>query len=220
VWRLGNKVAMNKKSRKVSPFVLGVAMCCYQVVQQPMVRAASLSSNNGSDVTSLSPSVPVDAPVSAGAASGGCPLGALKTLPKSGALPSSSSAAASSGLGYQSETFAESGVASASKGAGSVKVAQLVPDENCCELGGTSDCELGGLPPAGGAASGGGFPFAALAGLLPLAAIPFAFGDGKNNNDSPPPVPEPSSTAGIVAGFGMFGLWFSRRFRAGKNPSA
>jgi hypothetical protein len=220
VWRLGNKVAMNKNSKKVSPFVLGVAMCCYQVVQQPMVRAASLGSNNSSDVNSLAPSVPLDAPASAGAASGGCPLGALKASPKSGALPSGGSATASSSLGYESENIVESGVASASKGAGSVKVAQLVPDENCCELGGTSDCELGGLPPAGGAAAGGGFPFAALAGLLPLAAIPFAFGGGNNNNDSPPPVPEPSSTAGIVAGFGMFGLWLSRRYRTGKNPSA
>ncbi len=194
-------------------------MCCYQVVQQPMVRAASLGSNNGSDVTSLAPSVPVDAPVAAGAV-GGCPLGALKSAPKSGALSSGGSAVASYPLGYQSGNVGESGVGSASSGANSVKVAQLVPDENCCELGGTSDCELGGLPPAGGAASGGGFPFAALAGLLPLAAIPFAFGGGKDNNDSPPPVPEPSSTAGIVAGFGMLGLWFSRRFRAGKNPSA
>jgi hypothetical protein len=219
VWRLGNKVTMNKKSKKVSPFVLGMAMCCYQVVQQPMAYAASLGSNNSSDINSLAPSVPVDAPVSAGAA-GGCPLGALKATPKSGTLPSGSSSAASSSLGYQSESIAESGVASASKGSGTVKVAQLVPDENCCELGGTSDCELGGLPPAGGAAAGGGFPFAALAGLLPLAAIPFALGDGKNGNEPAPPVPEPSSTAGIVAGFGIFGLWFSRRYRAGKNPSA
>jgi hypothetical protein len=220
VWRLGNKVAMNNKFKKASPFALGVAMCCYQVVQQPMVLAASLGSNNSSDLTSLSPSVPVDAPTAAGSAAGGCPLNSLKTPSKSGGLPAQGSAA-SPGLGYQSENVAESGIVSVSKGTGTVKVAQLVPDENCCELGGTADCELGGLPPAGGAASGGGFPFAALAGLLPLAAIPFAFGGGGNNNgEQPPAVPEPSSTAGIVAGFGMLGLWFSRRFRENQNPSA
>jgi hypothetical protein len=208
---------MNNNLRKISPYALGVALCCYQVVQQPLVRAASIGSNNVSDLNSLSPSVPVDAPTASGATAGGCPLNSLKTPLKSGVLPSQGSAAAS--LGYQSENIAESNIGSASKAAGAVKVAQLVPDENCCELGGTADCELGGLPPAGGAASAGGFPFAALAGLLPLAALPFAFGGG-NNNDQPPAVPEPSSTAGIVAGFGMLGLWFSRRFRANQNPSA
>jgi PEP-CTERM motif len=207
--------------RKISPFALGIALCCYQVVQQPMARAASLGSNNGngSDLTSLSPSVPVDAPATAGVAAGGCPLNSLKAPSKSGALPSQGTAASSS-LGYQSENIAESGTASSSKGAGSVKVAQLVPDANCCELGGTADCELGGIAPAGGAASAGGFPFAALAGLLPAALIPLAFTGGGNNNNNPAPVPEPSSTAGIVAGFGMLGLWFSRRVRANQKPSA
>jgi PEP-CTERM motif len=207
VWRFGNKVAMNNNLRKISPFGLGIALFCYQLVQQPMVRAASLGSNNESDLTSLAPSIPVEAPTAA--ASGGCPLSPLNAPQKSGALPSQGSAA-SSGLGYQSETIAQ---------ADGVKVAQLVPDENCCELGGTVDCELGGIAPAGGAAAAAGFPFAALAGLLPLAAVPFAFGGG-DNNDSSPAVPEPSSTAGIVAGFGMLGLWFSRRFRrAGRNLS-
>jgi hypothetical protein len=207
VWRFGNKVAMNNNLRKISPFGLGVALFCYQLVQQPMVRAASLGSNNGSDLTSLAPSVPIEAPTAAGTASGGCPLNSLSAPQKSGSVPAQGSA----GLGYQSETIAQ---------ADGVKVAQLVPDENCCELGGTTDCELGGIAPAGGAASAAGFPFAALAGLLPLAAVPFAFGGG-DNNDPAPAVPEPSSTAGIVAGFGMLGLWFSRRLRrAGQNPSA
>lgn len=210
MWRFGNKVAMNNNLRKISPFGLGIALFCYQIVQQPMVQAASLGSNNGSDLTSLAPSVPVEAPAATGSVGGGCPLNSLKTPQKSGAV-SSPGSAVSAGLGYQSETIAQSD---------GVKVAQLVPDENCCELGGTVDCELGGIAPAGGAASAAGFPFAALAGLLPLAAIPFAFGGG-NNSDPSPAVPEPSSTAGIVAGFGMLGLWFSRRLRrAGQDPSA
>jgi hypothetical protein len=217
VWRLEDKAAMDNNLRKISPFTLGVALFCYQVVQQPMVRAASLDSNNGSDLTSLSPSVPVDATTTLGAAAGGCPLNSLKNSSKSGTLPSQAS-------GYQSENIAEAGVGSAFEGAGTVKVAQLVPDENCCEFGGTADCELGGVAPTGGAiaASGSGFPIAALAGLLPLAAIPLAFTGGNNNGDpaAAVPVPEPSSTAGIVAGFGMLGLWFSRRFRSNQNPSA
>lgn len=106
-------------------------------------------------------------------------------------------------------------------------IAQLIPDENCCEFGGTADCELGGVPPIGGAAIAG-FPFAALAGLLPLAAIPFIGGGGDNGGDvtppvapppPPPPVPESSSTGAIVAGIGLFGLWFSRRFRSGQSPT-
>ncbi len=215
MWRLEDKVAMNNNLRKISPFALGVALFCYQVVQQPMVRAASLDSNNGSDLTSLSPSVPVDATTTLGAAAGGCPLNSLKNSPKSGTLPSQAS-------GYQSENIAESRIGPTSEGAGTVKVAQLVPDENCCEFGGTADCELGGVAPTGGAIAGAGapFPFAALA-ALPLAAIPaLAFTGGSNNNDGPAAVPEPSSTAGIVAGFGMLGVWFSRRFRSNQNPSA
>jgi hypothetical protein len=202
---------MNNTFRKISPFALGVALCCYQIVQQPMVQAASLSSDSVSDLTSLSPSVPVDA--AAGSAVGSCPINSLKTPQQDGTLPG-----ASSSLGYQSASIAESGVVPASKGASSMQVAQLVPDENCCEFGGTADCELGGVAPAGGAAAAG-FPFAALAGLLPLAAIPFIAGDDGNGGDQTPPVPEPSSTAGIVAGFGMLGLWLSRRFRTGQNPS-
>jgi hypothetical protein len=215
VWRLEDKVAMNNNLRKISPFALGVALFCYQVVQQPMVRAASLDSNNGSDLTSLSPSVPVDATTTLGDAAGGCPLNSLKNSSKSSALPSQAS-------GYQSENIAESGIGPASERAGTVKVAQLVPDENCCEFGGTADCELGGVAPAGGAiaGAGAGFPFAAL-GALPLGLIPLAFTGGDNNNGDPAAaVPEPSSTAGIVAGFGMLGLWFSRRFRSNQNPSA
>jgi PEP-CTERM motif len=201
---------MNNNLRKISPFGLGVALFCYQLVQQPMVRAASLGSNDGSDLTSLAPSIPVDAPSATGTASSGCPLNLLNTTPQKGGVVPSQGSAASSGLGYQSETIAQSD---------GVKVAQLVPDENCCELGGTVDCELGGIAPAGGAAAAG-FPFAALAGLLPIAAVPLAFGGG-DNNDSSPAVPEPSSTAGLVAGFGMLGIWFSRRFRrSGQKPSA
>jgi hypothetical protein len=218
VWRLEDKVAMNNNLRKISPFALGVALCCYQVVQQPMVLAASLGSDNSSDLTSLSPSVSVDVPTASDAVAGGCPLNSLKTSSKGGTLPSQASTAGSSSLGYQSEGTAETRIVPASKGAGTVKVAQLVPDENCCEFGGTADCELGGLAPAGGAVGGAGFPFAALAGLLPAGLIPLAFTGGDNNSD-PAPVPEPSSTAGIVAGFGMLGLWFSRRFRSNQNLS-
>jgi hypothetical protein len=213
VWRLEDKAAMDNNLRKISPFALGVALFCYQVVQQPSVRAASLDSNNGSDLTSLSPSVPIDAPTTLGAA-GGCALNSLKTSSKGGTLPSQAS-------GYQSENIAESGIGPTSEGAGTVKVAQLVPDENCCEFGGTADCELGGLAPTGGAIAGAGpgFPFAALA-ALPLAAIPALAFTGGGNNGDPAAVPEPSSTAGIVAGFGMLGVWFSRRFRSNQNSSA
>jgi hypothetical protein len=214
---------MNNNLRKLSPFALGVVLGCYQVIQQPLVRAASLGTSNGNDtssLTSLTPSIPATAPASA--ATGGCLPTSLQTSPQSGsgASPSQGSAelgTAPSSLGYQSMSVAEaSPTAPATSGTGAMLVAQLVPDENCCEFGGTADCELGGLPPVGGAAAAG-FPLAALAGLgaIPAALIPLIPGGSSN----PPSVPEPSSTAGIVAGFGMLALWFSRRARAGQNSS-
>jgi hypothetical protein len=216
-----NKPAMNTKTKKISPFVLGAALCCYQVFQQPVVRAASLGSENNG-LTNLTPSVPV----SASGAAGGCPLQSIKN--QKGGSPntqgnSTPTSGSSTALSYQSDLSPNP-----SAGTSPTVVSQLVPDENCCELGGTSDCEVGGIPPAGGAVAGAGFPLAALAGLgaLPLAAIPFiAGGDDNNGSDSTPqtlppaPVPESSSTASLVAGLGLFGLWYSRRFRPGQRSS-
>jgi hypothetical protein len=219
---------MNKNTlRKLSPFALGVALGCYQVMQQPLVQAASLGAGSvTSNLTSLAPSIPTTVPASATA--GGCSLDPLQQAPQGGALPSQGSAelgTAPSSLGYQSMSVAEASVAPVSNSTNATLMAQLVPDENCCEFGGTADCELGGLPPVGGAAVAG-FPFAALAGLAPAALIPLipgggdgGDGGGENPPPPPPPVPEPSSTAGIVAGFGMLALWFGRRLRTGQNSS-
>lgn len=208
---------MNTKIRKISPYALGIALCCYQVIQQPLVRAASLNADS-TNLTTLTPSVPA---LETSAAAGGCPLQSLKDPKGTGSLGPQgkvNSVTGSTALSYQSNSPANSSLSTNSNA-----VAQLVPNENCCELGGTSDCELGGIPPAGGAAAGGGFPLAALLGLLPLAGIPFLVGGGNsdpNPTPSPSPVPESSSTASLVAGLGLFGLWYSRRFRSGQRTSS
>ncbi len=201
---------MNSKVKKFSPLIIGAALCCSQVLQQPVVRAASLGTTNTENLGSLAPSVPA-AP--SAAASGGCALNPLKG-PKS---------AAPSALNYQSSvsSAAKPAVGAAPSAMQPLIVSQLVPDENCCELGGTTDCEVGGIPPAGGAvAGGGGFPLAALLGLLPLAGLGFIGGGGGNGNGTPPPVPESSSTASLAAGLGLFGIWYSRRLRVAQRSSS
>ena len=208
---------MNIKAKKISPLLLGAALCCSQVLQQPIVRAASLSATSPENLSSLTPSVPLVNP--AAAAPGGCALNPLKD--QKGAVPSASH--------YQSSVpgTANPAVGAAPSAMQPIIVSQLIPDENCCELGGTADCEVGGIPPAGGAlAGGGGFPLAALLGLLPLAGLGFIGGGGGNggngDNGTPPPplVPESSSTAGLAAGLGLLGIWYSRRLRVAQRSSS
>ncbi len=122
-------------------------------------------------------------------------------------------------------------------------IAQAADD--CCGIGGAATCEVGGVP-TGGAALGGISPLLGLLGLVPAAAIPLALDDGSGSNNAPAPVdpgvpeggpglgvpeggpglgepppiekiPEPPSTGAIVAGFGMMGLWLSRRHRSGRK---
>lgn len=222
---------MNRNFRKISPIALGVALFCGQGLQPSLVMAASLG-DSPVNLGELAPSIPTDPSIpgeTKAGALGGCPTDALKINSSSpsanpaGAVPGTTSSLPPSSLAYQSASVPAPAISSSSA-AGSTLIAQLIPDENCCEFGGTADCELGGVPPVGGAAIAG-FPFAALAGLLPLAAIPFIGGGGDNGGDvtppppPPPPVPESSSTGAIVAGVGLFGLWFSRRFRSGQSPT-
>jgi hypothetical protein len=230
----------NKVIQKFSPLALGIIICSYQLAQVPFAYGASLKTA-ATDDSLLTPDVSgLQSTPSTAAA--GCPLS-----PTGGgsALPNSSPPAlSSSALGSGGDLAPSTGVL-ASSVTGSVVpssvvanapasnpaapsnfssnlVAQAPALDDCCEIGGTSTCEVAGVaPPVGGGALGG-FPLAALAGLaVPLVAIPLiAGGGGGGNGTPPPPVPEPSSTAAITAGLGLLGLWYGRRFRASHKPSA
>ena len=71
-------------------------------------------------------------------------------------------------------------------------IAQLPTlDDDCCGIGGQPLCALGGVPPVGGAETAG-FPFLALTGLAPAAAVPFIVGG--DDDPTPTPAPTPAST--------------------------
>jgi hypothetical protein len=225
----------NKAIQKFSPFALGMVLCSYQIAQVPMAYGASLKSVAATDDSLLQPNVSGLQPALS-AASGGCALsptgsGSVNSLAPSlnastpgGSSPSSSSgvlASAVTGSVVPSSVMANAPAADpgAPSNFSSNLVAQAPALDDCCEIGGTTTCEVAGVAPAGGGALGGGFPLAALAGLaVPLIAIPFLAGGG--GAGTPPPVPEPSSTAAITAGIGLLGLWYGRRFRTSHKPSA
>jgi hypothetical protein len=230
----------NKAIQKFSPFALGIVVLSTQMAQGPMAYGASLNSTGAADESLLKPNVVELQPPSTPVARGGCalaPTGGDSALPNSSTpvvnaknltsldTSASSSVLASSATG----SLVPSSVANLSASDPAISpnvssnlVAQTPALDDCCEIGGTTTCEIGGLPPVGGGALGGGLsPLAALAGL-PLAALPFILGGGDNNNDptTPPVVPEPSSTAAITAGLGLLGLWYGRRFRTSHKASS
>jgi hypothetical protein len=225
----------NKAIQKFSPFALGMVLCSYQIAQVPMAYGASLKSVAATDDSLLQPNVSGLQPTPS-AALGGCALsptggGSVNSLAPSlnastlGSLsPSSSSgvlASAVTGSVVPSSVVANAPAAdpAAPSNLSSNLVAQAPALDDCCEIGGTTTCEVAGVAPAGGGALGG-FPLASLAGLaVPLVAIPLLTGGGGSSGTTPP-VPEPSSTAAITAGIGLLGLWYGRRFRTSRKPSA
>jgi hypothetical protein len=228
----------NKAIQKFSPFALGMVLCSYQMAQVPMAYGASLKSVAATDDSLLQPNVSGLQPALS-AAPGGCALsptggGSVNSLaPSLNASTPGSSLSASSSSGVLASAVTGSVVPSsvvanapaadpaAPSNLSSNLVAQAPALDDCCEIGGTTTCEVAGVAPAGGGALGGGFPLAALAGLaVPLIAIPFLAGGGGGGAGTPPPVPEPSSTAAITAGIGLLGLWYGRRFRTSRKPSA
>jgi hypothetical protein len=227
----------NKAIQKFSPFALGMVLCSYQMAQVPMAYGASLKSVAATDDSLLQPNVSGLQPTTPSAAPGGCALsstggGSVNSLAPSlnANTPGSLSPSSSSGVLASAVTVSvvpSSVVANAPatdpaapSNLSSNLVAQAPALDDCCEIGGTTTCEVAGVRPAGGGALGG-FPLASLAGLaVPLVAIPLLTGGGGGGGGTPPPVPEPSSTAAITAGIGLLGLWYGRRFRTSHKPSA
>ncbi len=244
---------MSKTVKKLSPFALGLALCCYQAIQLPTAYAASLNlSSPPSDgllssgestafaADSTGKTATTDSTKTSVTANIDCPLqSSINQSTSTSSTPANPATTEASGvtplpispensaLKYESDdkvassdTAQDSSIAQTPQTNSSTEVNSSEPVlmaqatlDDCCGIGGTTTCEVGGLP-TGGAAVGGLSPLLGLLGLLPAAAIPFALGD---SNDNPAQVPEPSTTPGIVAGFGLMGLYFSRRYLNRKN---
>jgi hypothetical protein len=188
-----------------------------------------LDPNTVSSSTALPAGVPnVDCPLqsgissSQGSAAQSEPTGSKNSGINSGITPVPKNSGAKS-LKYQSDEIASSDIPSTepvSKTQDATTSPTLIAQAavgDCCGIGGAATCEVGGLP-TGGAGLGGISPLLGLLGLLPAAAIIPAVSGGSNNDPGQPaPVPEPSSTGAIVAGFGMMGLLLSRRYRSGRK---
>jgi hypothetical protein len=226
----------NKAIQKISPFALGIVVCSYQIAQMPLVYGASLKNVSANADPLLKPIVPElqSFPSSAAAGCVSAPVGGGSTLPTSG-TGTPLNVSNPSVLG---ESVASSVLASSVTGAvvpstivaqtsglepSANLIAQVPALDDCCAIGGTTTCEVGGVPPVGGAAlaAGGLSPLLGLLGA-PLLAIPALLGGGGGGSDPTPtpPVPEPSSTAAVTAALGMFGLWYGRRFRASQKTSS
>jgi hypothetical protein len=223
----------NKAIQKFSPFALGIIVYACQMSYGSMAYGAAIKSAAAANDALLKPDVLGLIPSSSGAALNCAPASAtgsgsglpvtsspstLKTNSLDASAPSSvlASSVAPSVLAANAPPVADSALAA--DASSNNLVAQVPALDDCCEIGGTTTCEVGGLAPQGGGALAGGFPLASLLGLLaPVAALPFVLGDDGGGGDAPtpPPVPEPSSTAAITAGLGLLGLWYGRRFR---NP--
>lgn len=197
--------------RRLSVIALGLMLFSHQTMSVQMVRAAQLGLGSSSEIEAEFQSSPPETEV-AGLSPN--PEECEQSKPTKGSELEGqveSPTQAGTGLNYQ----ATEGV----PGSDEQLVAQqpaVEPADDCCEVSGNSLCEVAGLPPVGGA----GFlasPLLALAGL-PLAAIPFLAGDD-GDGESGPPVPEPSTTAGLVVGLGAIGLLLSRRHRKNKSDS-
>lgn len=226
----------NKAIQKISPFALGIMVCSYQIAQMPLAYGASLKSVSASADSLLKPVVPElqALPSSAAAECASAPVGG-SALPNAGAgqplnvsNPSVLDSSASSNVLASSVTGAVVPSTIVAQAAGvepsSNLIAQVPALDDCCAIGGTTTCEVGGVPPVGGAAlaAAGISPLLGLLGA-PLLAIPALLGGGGGGGEPiptpTPPVPEPSSTAAITAALGLFGLWYGRRFRASHKTS-
>jgi hypothetical protein len=200
---------MNQAIKKLSPFALGMTLFAYNAIQLPLAQAASLD-------LGANPAM-VELPAAPTAAVGDCLASSTPTAETAPGEATAPDDRAFSGLNYQESNTdlapnpptvvgSESGAA-APESSTSTLIAQLAPDD-CCEVGGTATCEVAGLPPQGGGLLAA--PFLPLL-AAPLGALAFIGGSDPNR---PRPVPlSESSTAGLVAGFGLVGLWYSRRFR-------
>jgi hypothetical protein len=217
---------MNKAIRNISPFALGIMVCSYQIAQVPLAYGASLKSVSASADSLLKPVVPElqSFPSGASAECASAPAGGA-ALPKAGAAtplnassPSALNSLDSSSVLASSVTGAVAPAVVVSQSAGfeqpSNLIAQVPALDDCCAIGGTTTCEVGGVPPVGGGALAGVSPLLGLLGA-PLLAIPLLGGGGGEE----PKVPEPASTAAITAGLGIFGLWYGRRFRTSHKTS-
>lgn len=213
-----------KAIHKISPFALGIMVCSYQIAEMPLAYGASLKSMSASADSLLKPVVPElqALPSSTAAECASAPVGG-SALPNAGAgqplnvsNPSALNSSASPSVLVSSVTgtvVPSTIVAQAARVEPSSNLIAQVPAlDDCCAIGGTTTCEVGGVPPIGGAALAGGIP--PLFGLLgaPLALLPLIGGGGGEPKPTPP-VPEPSSTAAITAALGLFALWYGRRFR-------
>ena len=225
----------NKAIQKISPFALGIMVCSYQIAQMPLAYGASLKSVSASTDSLLKPVVPElqALPSSASAECASAPVGG-SALPNAGASkplnassPSALNTSASPNVLASSVTGTVVASTLAAQTAGLEPSANLIAQvpalDDCCAIGGTTTCEVGGVPPVGGAAlaAAGISPLFGLLGA-PLALLPLIGGGGGGGETTPiptPPVPEPSSTAAITACLGLFGLWYGRRFRASHKTS-
>lgn len=218
--------------QKFSPFALGIMVCASQVAQTPLAYGASLKSGPADADSLLKPIVPEmqSFPSSASSECASAPVGGGSALPSAGAsTPLNASSQSALNLSASSSVLASSVTSVVVPPALTAQatgvdpsfnlIAQVPALDDCCAVGGTATCEVGGVPPSGGGVLAGASP---LWGLLatPLLIIPGVIGGGGGGEPTPPPVPEPSSTAGITAALGLFGLWYGRRFRASHKTSS
>lgn len=229
----------NKAIQKFSPFALGAIVLIAPMAQGRVAYGVSLKSMAAAtddallkpNVSELQPSTSAVgggcdptptgggavSPNSSGSSVGSQNLKSLDTLDASSVLASSPTGAVVPSSMVASTPVSDTTAANFS----SNLVAQAPGLDDCCEIGGTTTCEVGGLAPQGGGALAGGLsPLAALAGLPLAGLVPLALGGGDGNDGTtPPPVPEPSSTAAITAGLGLLGLWYGRRYRSSHKAS-
>jgi hypothetical protein len=197
---------MSKTIKKLSPFALGMALCAYPVVQMPGAQAASLAL--GSTPSAVEePSTPGKSSLAADCLASALPPERVGTQEGTVGTPELDTS-----IGYQSSpdlapaTEASPRDATDPSGMDSTDptlIAQLEPG-----------CGLAGTPPVGGGALAGPLLAPLLAAPIGVGAVLLGNNGDDNNPPNRPPVPlSESSTAGIVAGFGLIGLWYSRRFR-------
>jgi hypothetical protein len=193
--------------RRLSIIALGLMLFSHQTMNVQMVRAAQLSLGSSSELEAEFQDSPTEV---AGLSPN--PEECEETKPTKGSELQGEvqpPAPAETGLNYQAADGA-----GATGPDGQLVAQQPAEGDDCCEVSGNSLCEVAGLPPVGGAGLLAS-PLLALAGL-PLAAIPFLAGDD-GDGESGPPVPEPTTTAGLVVGLGAVGLLLSRRQRRNKS---
>jgi hypothetical protein len=190
---------MSKTIRKLSPFALGMALCAYPVIYLQGAQAASLalgSTPSAVDGSTVDVSTPATASLPGDCLASALPSEKSSTIPTAVDTPASGVK-----VGYQSSPDL-----SPASGAPDTSILDSTDPNVIAQI--EPGCELVGTPPQGGGALAAGSLLPLLA-AAPLGAIPALLGD-----DDPPKTPlSESSTAGVVAGVGLLGLWFSRKLR-------